>query len=165
VLRTSIEPSAGVHPFESNGFLQDTTMDEVASGIIVGEPLERRIVDGLWFVVHLWPLHQPNWGFSKTLKRLETKSETVCEKREITLPSHKSQDISPSFELDISDAVAMKSRGRRKSWLLADKGAMTVSWVCDGINSILQNATCWDFKRRVMQQEKFSPQRVTRGYY
>jgi hypothetical protein len=36
--------------------------------------------------------------------------------------------------------------------------AMELENVLDGSNSILKNATRWDSKSRVMQQEKFSPQ-------
>jgi hypothetical protein len=35
----------------------------------------------------------------------------------------------------------------------------------DGSNSILKNATSWDSKRRLVQQEKFAPTRVTQGNY
>jgi hypothetical protein len=39
MLGTSKEPSVGVCPFESNGFLRDATMDAAAKGIIIGDPL------------------------------------------------------------------------------------------------------------------------------
>jgi hypothetical protein len=43
-------------------------------------------------------------------------------------------------------------------WDMKSLAIAPVSWVLDRINSICQNATRWDSKPRVMEQEKFSPQ-------
>jgi hypothetical protein len=43
-------------------------------------------------------------------------------------------------------------------WDMKSLAIAPISWVLDSINSNFQNATRWDSKPRVMEQEKFSPQ-------
>jgi hypothetical protein len=113
VLGTGNEPSAGIRPFKSYGFLRDASMVRQQGTSLLASPWYEvsSMVSGLYSTSGRY-IGQMALGLKKYYKTklIETKSA----KRKLTSSEYAPLDVSPSSQLGISDAATMDSRGNSR---------------------------------------------------